>query len=526
MKIFLKSLGIISILSCLLSSNAIAQALTDDVEFNWGQEVAAPKNSILKDIFAIEDGFFYALRTEKDDPVLEKYDFKCNQLKSVDIDLKSTSGRKKSILKLWHSTDKIYMFSDYEEPSKNEHNLTVQTVNKNSLNPNSDVKQIASMDNSKGFKWDSGIYQFAQSPDSTCLLIYFETPKLRGEFQEIGLQVYDQKMNLKWEGLVEIPYKEELFRPDDFKIGNDGKVYILGSLYKDKLKDRVNGMPNYAPRILCFSEGGTLEFNYDLKMGELFLVDKTLTLNDEGDIICAGFYSEEGKMAINGVFSVVIDGKSLEIKNSSRKAFEMDMVVGGITKKEEAQNSKSKSADPQLIKYKLRDLISKKDGGYTLIGEQYYTYTSEGSTGNGGTYTITHYAYNHIVVIDFAKNGDVNWATKVFKFQHTKSDGGYYSSFATCQVDDHLYLIYNDNIENLGLVEAGRTKSFNGGRKGTIVTMADIGPDGEIVRKTIIENDRDEVITVPKVCVQTGPREMIFFGDRKKTQKFAILKFK
>jgi len=516
-KLFLHAV-LIAFISINYSSNLLAQTISDKVQFSWGEEISTPRNSLLMDVFAVTDGYFYAYRRVKNDPVIEKYDSKCNQIKSLELDLKSASKRNKNVLKFWHTTDKIFLFSDYEEPQKNEHILTVQTVNGNTLNPNTDVKQIAMMDNSQGFKWDSGIFQFTQSPDSSYILVYFETPKLRGEYQEIGLQVYDQNMNVKWESLVSLPYKEELFRPDDFKVSNDGKVYILGSLYKDKLKNRVKGKPNYAPRILCFGDGGLLEFNYDLKMGNLFLVDKSLSINDQNDIICAGFYSDEGKLAINGVFSVVIDGKSLEIKNSSSKPFDLDMVVDGLRKNE--------TKDPQMMKYILRDLLSRNDGGYSLIGEQYYTTESQKSDGNGGTYSVTNYIYRSIVVIDFEKNGDVKWATKIVKYQKSSSDGGYYSSFATSLAGDHLYLIYNDNIENVGIKEGEPRKMFYNGRKGASVTLIDIGPDGEFTREAIITSNKDEVITVPKVCIQTSPNEMLFFGDRKKTQKFAILKFK
>jgi hypothetical protein len=120
-------------------------------------------------------------------------------------------------------------------------------------------------------------------------------------------------------------------------------------------------------------------------------------------------------------------------------------------------------------------------------------------------------------------SGEIAWAKKIPKTQHTVEDGGFYSSYALAIVRGNLCFIFNDNPSNLDLEDDEKADNFKITK--SIVVLACLDPKGNLTKKPIFNAKDAEVITVPKVCEQISNSEVVLFGQRKKTQQFGRLSF-
>lgn len=140
------------------------------------------------------------------------------------------------------------------------------------------------------------------------------------------------------------------------------------------------------------------------------------------------------------------------------------------------------------------------------------------------TSTTTHYYYNDIITVKINTEGQIEWAEKVAKRQHTLDDGGFYSSYLMSIVKGRICFIFNDNPENLGYTGVGRVFNYVGGNK-SIVTLVSLDEKGHQERQPLLRASDIEVIVRPKVCKQIASNNIILFGQRRKTQQFAMVSF-
>jgi hypothetical protein len=192
-----------------------------------------------------------------------------------------------------------------------------------------------------------------------------------------------------------------------------------------------------------------------------------------------------------------------------------------ITRKEE-----EKGKDPELFEYNLDQLLIGSDGSALLVGEQYYVRIVTTTTTLNGQKTVRHhyhYYYNDIIAVKINPAGQIEWAQKVAKSQHTFDDGGYYSSYALAAAKGKTWFIFNDNPKNMDYDGEGRPENFNSGKSEAVIVGLDSG--GKQTKQAIFSSGDVEVMIRPKVCEQISGQDVILFGQRRKMQQFAKLTF-
>ena len=141
------------------------------------------------------------------------------------------------------------------------------------------------------------------------------------------------------------------------------------------------------------------------------------------------------------------------------------------------------------------------------------------------TTTNYHYYYNDLIVISVSPDGEIEWNTKIPKFQHTVNDKGRVSSYAMAVVDDQLHFIFNDNPKNLTLEPGQRIRNFGAGKE-TLVVLVTVDSNGGLEKEPLFSIRDTDVVTIPKVCRQIGDRELVVFGQRKKSHRLGVVIFK
>lgn len=522
----------------ILSSTIFSQSKSKDVDILWGREFKTSKRSTLDGVVGKDETGIYVIKFHKrgmfsygPDYSLEHFNKQMNLTKSVKIIL-SKQGKELELELITHFNNKLYAFSSLRNNKEKKKILYVQSINKNTLRPENDIRKIAEIDYQKKSRFNTGDYYIATSRDKSKLLVYYDTPYDKRENESFGLHIFDENMNQLWEKKISIPYKEDLFSVEKMRVDKEGNVYLVGISYIEKHEDKRKGSPDYKYKILCYTNEGKKLIQYPVELQDKFITDMQITISDEGDIICAGFYSDEGTFSIKGSFFLSIDHENQKIKNKSFKEFGLDFITQGMSERQEkkAKKKAAKGKNVELYKYDLNEIILRDDGGALLIGEQYYvrvvthTYTD----GNGMMHTTTtyYYNYNDIIVINISPKGQIDWIKKIPKQQVTTNDGGFFSSYTLAVIKDKLYFIFNDNPRNLNYKEPAKLYNFNKGKE-SLTVLVTLTMDGKQKREALFNTRDSGVLIRPKVCKQIDDsNELIIFGQRGKKQRFAKITFK
>ena len=519
------------------SSSLIGQVKSDKVEVLWGPETKEAKRSTMGDLIAHDKSGIFVTKNKfkgyfKDYQIsIEHLDPNLIKTNSAILNL-GEKKNKRTLEHFIHFNDIIYVFSSKSDNSIKKNYLYVESINKKTLLSNNDLKKISEIDFSGKKKWNNGDFGYSISRDSSKILIYNGLPYDKKEKAKISLTVLDSKMDKLWEEKITLPYLDKLFGVEDYHISNDGNVYLLGKIYKENRKEYKRGKPNYFYKILSYKSDSLLNKEFPIDIQEYFISDMKITTDKSENIICAGFYSENSTITIKGSYYLTIDGSSKEITTKSFKEFGIDFITQNMTKKKEKKARKRAAKDKglELYEYDLDNIILKENGGAILVGEQYYvrvvTTTSTDANGNVTTRTTYYYHYNDIIVINISKDGEILWTEKIPKRQVSVNDGGFYSSYTLSIVEDKLYFVFNDNPKNLFYKGEGKLYNFNRARKESLVVLVELNSDGKQTREALFSIGDADVIIRPKVCEQIAEKQMILFGQRRKTQRFAKITFK
>ena len=382
--------------------------------------------------------------------------------------------------------------------------LSVQGVDQETLEFSGNEDMIYNFKLSKGRNYTNGEYLKSISRKELRVAYVIEHPGDRESKTITTVKVFDDNYELLWKTKYTQPYERGLSRVESVNVSDDGLVYILTKVWKEK-KDRERRERNYEYFINVVTKEG-LETKEKLELKDNFIVDLKLNIAENGDLICGGFYSKEG-LRSDGVFFMQLDGENFNIKSESLKEFELDFITDGMSERKAAKTKKraKKGKDVGLANVEFRDFIVKEDGGAVLVGEYVNIYTTTSTDANGNTTTTTHYNYDDIYVISIDKEGNIEWAEKIEKIQHTSNDGGFYSSFFLSINGNHLNFMFN--IKE---------------KREMILHAVSMDQDGKQKSTDLIAIHRKEKIRIrPKSCEQISDTECILFAIGKKFNKFA-----
>ncbi|MDQ3101382.1 MAG: hypothetical protein M3R08_08340, partial [Bacteroidota bacterium] len=488
------------------------------------------KDGSFDHVFGRTDEHIYMIMGQKKEMFVQKMDINnkkvYQKLLPMEIDKDDHTLERAEVF-----GDRILVFTTFYDKKERSNQLYLRVFDEVDMKPQGRLQRIATITGES--KRDRGNFDLETSPDEKSILISQQLPSEKGSKEKFKLMVYDQAMTPSWEQEITLPYLDEEFMVKNMRIANDGSVIVMGIKYAEKKEARElrkDVKPSYEYHLLTYdSDGGTPE-DHSLQVADKFLQDLTLNIGDEGDILAGGFYGLKGTSSIHGVYFMRLDRKTKAILHSNFKEFEKDFITAYMTEKEEKKATKKaekKDEELEMVNYDLDDIIRRDDGGAVMVGEQYQfyvtTHTSTDSNGRTTTRTVYHYVYNDIIVVNIDPSGNIEWAAKVPKRQHTTNDGGYYSSYAMAVKDNMIYLVFNDNGKNLFIQPGQKIEEFRLTGKEALITLATIDGDGNVKREALLSPERRDAITRPKSCMQVSDDRMFIFAARKKDYRFGSM---
>ena len=540
------------LLLCCYNVTLFGQQPTNTANINWSAEYNEPNNSFLSDVIHSTQDGFYALRiqglgTKRDNPniMVEYYDKAQMKLKkSAELDL-NYKKKQRDFESVIMAGSNMYFLTSFNNQAKKRNYLFAQGVNLKSLRPSQKLVKLAEVETKNLYQ--EGGFRHDLSKDTSKILIYSMLPKKKRQPERFSLQVFDNQLNTLWNKEVQLPFNDEKFAVDEYKVDNDGNVYMLGVIYEDKASARKGGKANYQYVILAYRDGGESVEEYKINLNNKFITDLTFRVAKNGDLIFSGFYSEKGTYSVKGTYFFRLNPSTKEIYNKNLKAFDFKFLTEFMSENEfnKAKKNADKKGIPELYRYALDDLILRSDGGAVLVAEQYYVQRRNNNDYYGYyPYGVGfrnrfnspfydpynrfndeyEYHYNDIIVVNIQPNGEIEWTARIPKQQITRNDGGYHSSYAMSIVKDKFYFVFNDNFKNYEpKKKADKWYSYTG--RNSVITLAEVSKDGEVALNPLFSETDASITTRPKVCKQIGRDEMLIYGERGRKFRFGNLVF-
>jgi hypothetical protein len=429
--------------------------------------------------------------------------------------------------KMWDN--KLYVFSFTHDKKEKKKVLFVQTVNLGTMQLNSDTRVLAKIDYSGHPRFNSGNYEYVSSTDNSKLLIYYNAPFEPGSPEAYGVHVMDNTMKELWHQEYTLPYADEKFSIKDFTVSNEGMVTVVGKAYKEGIKERKKGKPNYDVVALIYDGKDNKGKKVVLAYENFFIADAGVAFDQSSQSLkITGYYSERGAYSIKGVFAETVDLEGKVIKKSN-KEFSKDFIMQRMSDKAKARKQKAEDngkKEMELPEFEFRQILTMDDGSIVNVSERYFVVVV--TTYNGKTTTTTYY-YHHedIMLTKIAPDGTILWVQKVPRVCVGVNYNGPMIGYFACTYQNQVYLIFNDNPENLAYKGSGPIKATS--LRKAVVTLVKVdGKDASVKRTAMTTTKEQGGVALPGVfntSVRNG-KDITIYCAKGKKQKMGIVSLK
>ncbi|MBX3101678.1 MAG: hypothetical protein KF690_04155 [Bacteroidetes bacterium] len=442
----------------------VSGAFAQNVDIIWG-DLLKDKKYYVEDYAGIvgDDTYvLYAYRGNKYKFHLQKLNSRMKEVYSRDVDIFNPDEKNIRFETSYIMDGVIHYFSEYYDKKSNAHKLLLSQSDLEAKKEGS-VMEMATITSNK--KYNKGGFRVVPSPDSSMFLLYSDEMYRRNEEEKFSFRVVFRNMkDVIWEKSVSLPHKDKNTDMSQVQIDNMGNVYVLMRIYKER-KERSRGQSTYYYKIVKLENPTGAVQEYELDLGEYYIEDAEMKVDLSNALVCTGFYAEKKRSDVtSGFFIVKLNGANGQILQKF------------VNKVDGLYPEKIKYSDK--VPYYIRRMIPAKDGGLTVVAEQYELIISTYTDSKGNVRTVYHYYYMDVVVIALDKDGKLAWNCRIPKAQHTINDNGIFSSIIAAEKNGKVYIIYNDNKLNLDVYEDKKLKNMKLGNK-SMAMMAVVQPGGQ-----------------------------------------------
>ena len=355
--------------------------------------------------------------------------------------------------------------------------------------------------------WASNrMYTVLNSEDKQKLLV-FKINSKNEKNHLLTVSIFNKELKKMEKEYINIPMPERNDFLTEFQIDNEGNLYFARAV-QNQSNDNISKLFLLSKNI---NSGLVNELEIPLK--ENYLDDIKIKIDNlNQSIILTSLYTKTRMGNNEGIFIYKFDRAKVSPQSMAFMEFGEDL-------RREARGDNSIKA--AFNDYFIRNIITRKDGGFLLAAEAYYT------TGRGGfnrnnylygspylrssdyymfnpyTYSFPWYRYNsfgqttryhaeNVVVLAFGPTGNIEWTNVVNKSQFDDDTDGLIG-YQMVNTGDALHFLFN--------LQERRTQ---------ILSAQSIMPDGQINRVPTLKNLDKGYDFMPAYGKQIGSRQIIF----------------
>ena len=359
-----------------------------------------------------------------------------------------------------------------------------------------------------GFLSNNKIYSLITSEDKQQIMV-FKVNSRNERSHKLTTVLYDKNLMLRKKDQMEIPMPERNDRLTEFSVDNEGNLIFTRAV--------ENGQAENINKLFVI----TKPYNTDqytereVKLTNAYLDDIRLKVDNYNKrYILTSLYSKTRLGNIEGVYVGIIERDTWNIVVSKTTPFGADF-------RNDAKGDNG--ARTAFNDFFVRNLIVKKDGGFLMAAEGFYS-TGRSTSYNRNVffgspffrsydyYTYSPFAYTYpwsswnsfgrgpserfhaenIAVLSFDGSGTMNWSNVITKSQFD-DDVDVFIGYTMANTGDQLHFLFNKQEK--------RTQ---------LLTDQSISPEGQLIRNPTFKNLDKGYDFMPRLAKQVGSRQLIF----------------
>ena len=317
------------------------------------------------------------------------------------------------------------------------------------------ISDVVQLDTSHiGFTASNKIYSSVTSEDKGQIMIFKINSRNRSRFI-ITTLLYNNALTLKKRSTMILPMEERDDYLDEFAVDNEGDFVFA------KFKRSSN--ESIESTFLVWKEAMADTFaTVEIRLDKILLDEPHLKVDNVNKrYFLTSFYYKQKRGNIDGFYFYVWD------KSTRRPALENTLVLGEELRKESKGDANVKMA---FNDYFIRNVIIKKDGGFIIGSEAYYTTSRAGNWNrwnymygspfnnydylsssplynswywrNRNSSTANRHHADNITILSFDKNGKLEWNSVIHKEQFDDESGDYIS-YQLMNTGGQLHFVFN-----------------------------------------------------------------------------------
>jgi hypothetical protein len=468
--IFYRHIKRLGCFAVLLLAGLTAQLEAQEIALAESKMDVNPSTTKMHKLFAHDQDYYYVIRFYANQYYLEKLDQNLEPL--LEEPIKLFQGINTFQLEgVIHFHNELYVFFSFTRIA--EIVLYYQKIDKSTMKPYSAPVVLTTIHTIKG-AWAS--FFFSLSHRETKLLIACRTKLTWRRDQYNEYYVYDEDLSLVWKRKDTYEFKGQGPRDNIYVVDDIGNISILSLLKQENIISLFRKFRNLYT-IYRYTHEGNDFMEYPVTLEKTYIRDINIISGEQGELYCAGLYSESFDVGVRGTFFFMIDPATGRIYDRTLNPFDNALLTQAETNKEPMlQNT-------ELVNYNITDMVLRSNGRIFLIAEQVFDQTQN--------------TYNNLIVTCYDINGSVYWTRAVEKrqdfnyrtvaatgyeltdFRDFMMDTGYisanienYCSYALLAPWDEtgIVLFYNDHIRNLE--QSGKRRSFNQPKKSYLLAVS------------------------------------------------------
>jgi hypothetical protein len=214
-------------------------------------------------------------------------------------------------------------------------------------------------------------FEYYASSDSSCVLVTQKLPygEDDGDEQSMEYTLLDKDLKEVYNKKVTFPYKEKSFGIVDHLVDNQGNIFVLAQISRNKKeKKKTKDDARYYFSICYIAKNSTEAIENEIDLKGKYITDIDISMSPKGEVSCFGFYAELKKFALEGTFFAKMSSNG-KLETANYKKFDsefLDMLNSESTSK--SVNNAGRVSPT----YDLRSIDYLKDGSVIVLAEKYY----------------------------------------------------------------------------------------------------------------------------------------------------------
>jgi hypothetical protein len=237
------------------------------------------------------------------------------------------------------------------------------------------------------------------------------------------LYVFGEDFNLLWKRKDSFEFKGVGPRDNMYMVDEMGNVSVLSLLKRESIISLIRDYRNLYSIYRYSNEGNEFK-EYPVTLDDQYIRGIRIIAGENGDIVCAGLYSDMFKTGVRGTFFFKIDGTTGLVNDRHVNPFDEAVLTELAGLKEPIIR------DEELISYVISDIVLRADGKVILISEQ--------------VFHQSYNTFNNLIVTNLDLNGGVYWTRVIPKRQNFNMNN---------EIADVDLLEYRDFIMATGYIE-------------------------------------------------------------------------